>query len=62
MAGSDAKVKIIEAAFRLFHEAGYNGTSIQDIVNAAGFRRERSTTTSRARNSSLWRFWSSTAT
>ena len=36
MAGSDAKAKIIEAAFRLFHEAGYNGTSIQDIVNAAG--------------------------
>src|SRR3984957_11304218 len=36
MAGSDAKTKIIQAAFRLFHEAGYNGSSIQDIVNAAG--------------------------
>src|ERR1700723_1224972 len=36
MAGSDAKAKIIQAAFQLFHEAGYNGTSIQDIVNAAG--------------------------
>jgi TetR/AcrR family transcriptional repressor of nem operon len=36
MAGSDAKAKIIQAAFQLFHEAGYNGSSIQDIVNAAG--------------------------
>src|ERR1700723_1378074 len=36
MAGSDAKVKLAQAAFRLFHEAGYNGSSIQDIVNAAG--------------------------
>jgi TetR/AcrR family transcriptional regulator, transcriptional repressor for nem operon len=36
MAGSDAKAKIVQAAFQLFHEAGYNGTSIQDIVNAAG--------------------------
>jgi TetR/AcrR family transcriptional repressor of nem operon len=36
MAGSDAKAKIIQAAFQLFHEDGYNGTSIQDIVNAAG--------------------------
>jgi TetR/AcrR family transcriptional repressor of nem operon len=36
MAGSDAKAKIVQAAFQLFHEDGYNGTSIQDIVNAAG--------------------------
>jgi TetR/AcrR family transcriptional regulator, transcriptional repressor for nem operon len=36
MSGSDAKAKMIQAAFQLFHEAGYNGTSIQDIVNAAG--------------------------
>jgi TetR/AcrR family transcriptional repressor of nem operon len=36
MAGSDAKAKIMQAAFQFFHEAGYNGTSIQDIVNAAG--------------------------
>jgi len=35
MAGSEAKEKIISAAFQLFHENGYNGTSIQDIVNAA---------------------------
>ena len=36
MAGSDAKARIVQAAFQLFHEDGYNGTSIQDIVNAAG--------------------------
>lgn len=36
MAGSEAKEKIVTAAFQLFHESGYNGTSIQDIVNAAG--------------------------
>jgi TetR/AcrR family transcriptional repressor of nem operon len=36
MAGSEAKAKIIQAAFQLFHKAGYNGSSIQDIVNAAG--------------------------
>ena len=36
MAGSDAKTKIIQATFRLFHEAVCNGSSIQNIVNAAG--------------------------
>src|ERR1700723_956508 len=36
MAGRDAKAKIVQAAFELFHEAGYNGPSIQDIGNAAG--------------------------
>jgi TetR/AcrR family transcriptional repressor of nem operon len=36
MAGSDARAKRIQTAFQLFHKAGYNGSSIQDIVNAAG--------------------------
>ncbi|MFJ4848335.1 MULTISPECIES: TetR family transcriptional regulator C-terminal domain-containing protein [unclassified Streptomyces] len=30
------KERIAEAGLRLFHERGYNGTSVQDIVAAAG--------------------------
>ncbi|MCU1323476.1 MAG: transcriptional regulator, TetR family [Acidobacteriaceae bacterium] len=32
---SDTRDKILLAAFKAFHEKGYNGTSIQDIIEAA---------------------------
>ncbi len=32
---SDTREKILQAAFKAFHEKGYNGTSIQDIIEAA---------------------------
>ncbi|MEI9980221.1 MAG: TetR family transcriptional regulator C-terminal domain-containing protein [Edaphobacter sp.] len=31
----DTREKILRAAFKAFHEKGYNGTSIQDIIEAA---------------------------
>jgi TetR/AcrR family transcriptional repressor of nem operon len=36
MKKGDTRDKIVQAAFRLFHKVGYNGTSIQDIIEAAG--------------------------
>lgn len=33
--GESTREKILDAAVRLFHEYGYNGTSVQDIVTAA---------------------------
>jgi TetR/AcrR family transcriptional repressor of nem operon len=36
MKKGDTRDKIVRAAFKLFHEVGYNGTSIQDIIEAAG--------------------------
>ena len=36
MKKGDTREKILRAAFKAFHEVGYNGTSIQDIIEAAG--------------------------
>ena len=36
MKKGDTREKLLRAAFRAFHEVGYNGTSIQDIIEAAG--------------------------
>ena len=36
MKKGDTRDKIVQAAFKLFHEVGYNGTSIQDITEAVG--------------------------
>jgi len=36
MRKGDTRDKILRAAFKAFHEVGYNGTSIQDIIEAAG--------------------------
>ena len=36
MKKGDTREKILWAAFKAFHEVGYNGTSIQDIIEAAG--------------------------
>jgi len=35
MKKGDTREKILRAAFKAFHEVGYNGTSIQDIIEAA---------------------------
>jgi TetR/AcrR family transcriptional repressor of nem operon len=36
MANNGTREKIVRAAYQRFYEFGYNGTSIQDIVDAAG--------------------------
>jgi TetR/AcrR family transcriptional repressor of nem operon len=36
MRKGDTRERILRAAFKAFHEVGYNGTSIQDIIEAAG--------------------------
>jgi AcrR family transcriptional regulator len=33
--GDSTQEKLLKAAINLFHEFGYNGTSVQDIVSAA---------------------------
>ncbi|MDB5859498.1 MAG: Transcriptional regulator, TetR family [Ramlibacter sp.] len=36
MARESSKGKLLEAGFHLVHERGYGGTSVRDVVNAAG--------------------------
>lgn len=36
MKKGDTRDRILRAALKAFHEVGYNGTSIQDIIEAAG--------------------------
>ncbi len=53
MAKSPTRDKIIEAAYVRFYKFGYNGTSVQDIVDMVGVQKGPFTTTSRAKNG--WR-------
>lgn len=36
MAKSGTREKILQSAYRCFYEVGYNGTSVQDVVDAVG--------------------------
>ncbi len=36
MARENLRERIVEAAYRAFHDKGFNGTSVQDITTAAG--------------------------